>query len=464
MKSLIQRLFFKNVSTKPEGAQKVEARPDQTVSVNQASTTSNTAVIAQNTLIGIGARRPVIAETGDVVGYEFSIPGTAIERLKNSTDKRANAAYIACVTTSALLAVNVGKIGFARIPAYLLDQGMTLHDCAGIWVSIEHIPTLNAGDVKTNTDWNAFAQFVQRLKAVGAKVGWEPHLLEYAKLNLELAPDFVLLRQGEASIAALVEVRQNLPEPFKALPTFATDLRSEEELESALLGSISYVCGAFSLSKSLPDTPMRPPVPPDVIRLVSLMNLLNSDAELSTVVADIKGDVGLSYRLLSLMRSAKYANRQTSLNIEQAVLTLGRDELYRVLSVLLLRYTGTRRVSSALEEIALWRSRFLELLANARHEPMPGNFFTLGLVSMLGSILKQDLADVVQKIAIPEPAKNALLQEDGPWYTYLKIALEIEAHKLSDNSLLTTEFGGQQRVLELSDRAWDWAAEQSRRN
>ena len=164
-----------------------------------------------------------------------------------------------------------------------------------------------------------------------------------------------------------------------------------------------------------------------------------------------------------MMKSAKYANYAEGLNIEQAVLALGRDELHRTLSVMLLRYTDARKVSSALEEIALWRSRLLELLAIDRGEPVPGHFFTMGLVSMLGCILKQELTKVVEKFSLAEPAKQALLTKEGPWSAYLLVALEVEQQRLDATSLRLEDFGGSDRIMALSDMAWDWAAEQSKR-
>jgi EAL and modified HD-GYP domain-containing signal transduction protein len=378
--------------------------------------------------------------------------------LNLSQDQRAKTAYVACAITSACLVGKTKKIGFARIPLNFFDPEMHLQACSNIWVGIES----SRSSIEVGANLALLAQFIQRLRSAGAKVGWGATLFEIGKSTFEMTPDFVLFSQVDKPISALVATRKNWPDSLKVLPTVATDLRCEEDLEGALHGGINYVCGAFNLSKEAPEKSTRQPIPPDVVRLLSLMNLLISDAEISIVANDIKGDVGLTYRLLSIMKSANYANQQAVLNIEQAVLTLGRDELYRILSVMLLRYTGTRKVSSALEEIALWRSRFLELLAIDRSEAIPGNFFTLGLVSMLGCILKQELVDVVQRITMPEPAKQALLMMEGPWYAYLLVAMEVEGQKLSANNSVLEYFGGSQRVLELSDVAWDWAADKSK--
>jgi EAL and modified HD-GYP domain-containing signal transduction protein len=377
-----------------------------------------------------------------------------------SPNQRVKSAHVACAVTSAHLVGKASRIGLARIPAHFLDPDMQLQNCSGVWVGIEFQWT----QAHLEESVGKAAQLTQKFRSAGAKVGWDASFFEMRKFNVGMSADFVLLQQGEAPISELIAARSALPQELKALPTVATDLRCEGDLEAALQGRINFVCGAFSLSKVTSSSAARPPIAPDVARLIDLMNLLMSDGEFSKVVNEIKGDVGLTYRLLSMMKSANFANYQAVENIEQAVLTLGRNELYRILSVMVLRYSGTRKVSSALEEIALWRSRFLELLAIDRKEVNPGNFFTLGLVSMLGSILRQELSDVVQKIAMPEPAKQALLTADGPWHGYLLVAMEVEGQKLGDENSVVAKFGGSERVLELSAIAWEWAAQKSKRS
>jgi EAL and modified HD-GYP domain-containing signal transduction protein len=129
--------------------------------------------------------------------------------------------------------------------------------------------------------------------------------------------------------------------------------------------------------------------------------------------------------------------------------------------MLLVQFAGSRRASSALQEMALWRSRMLELLAIENHEAVADQFFTLGLASMLGLILKISQAEVVSTLNLPPLASQALLEQSGPWYPYLQIVMRVEAHTLDQSAELAAQFGGTARLLALSDQAWRWAAEQA---
>lgn len=414
---------------------------------------------ALNALVGIGSRRPVISDSGEVIGYEFCVHADVLLRLSGPEHARKRLAYVVSVLTSARLISKMGKVGFARLPAHWLDEDMALGNCHGVWVGVESpiqpvTPAVDPGSV---------ARCLGRLKEAGAKVGWAVTFVGISKSEFGLVPDFVLLHQGGAPISGMLAARKHWPQDVAGLPVVATDLASEEDLELALQGGIAYVCGAYSRSAAVAGPVTGGRVPPDVLRLNRLMGRLISDADLPEIVDEIKGDVGLSYRLLGMMKSAKFANLQAGASVEQAVRTLGRDELYRSLSVMLLRYSGKRKVSSALEEIALWRARFLELLAIDQQEFAPGQFFTLGLVSMLGPILKLEPAQMVQGLVLPEPARQALLDQSGPWHAYLQVAMAFEGQTLDPNDALTVRFSGMERIREMSDSAWTWAAEHAQR-
>ncbi len=455
IRRLVSGLFQgKDATNQPQPvARPVASTPKSTPVPQQTSQSS-----ALNNLIEVGSRRPVIGSAGTVIGYEFCLPPRVIGRLNVPGEQRAKSAYVLSLIASARLVGAAGKIGFAKLQAHWLGSEVPLQNCAGVWVCIES----SAGPNAPQVGLDGLAVLVQRLQGARAKVGWEATYAGIGASNFGVTPDFVVMNQGETPFSALVNARKSWPASLLGLPTLATDLSSEEDLELAMTEGISYACGAFHGSSVAPAPSSQQRVPPGVARLTNLMNLLVSDAELPAIANEIKGDIGLSYRLLNLMQSAKFASRYAALSVEQAVMALGRDELYRVLSIMLLRFGGTRKVSSALEEVALWRARFLELLAMERGEKAPGHFFTMGLVSMLSSLFRQDLTVIAADIAMADEARRALLQHDGPWRDYLRLAVNVETQDLDPDGPLATAFGGPAKIHALSDAAWAWAAEQSK--
>lgn len=443
LQRLSQRLFGQPAKPKPApptARSQTAARP----TAPQETAAQSHAVCA---LVAVGARRPLIATDGAIAGFEFCIDAEILRRLRLRTDHRGRAAYVSATLTSARLMAQSGRIGFARVPADWLVHATDATDAALAWVGIEPAPLAQQG-----TDLlEAAAALVAKLRAAGAKVGWG------STLDLGLTPDFVLVHQAAEPMDALLQTINQRPEPLRQLPTLITDIEKTEDVELALAGGASYACGSLAPAAFTVSPTEARPIPPEAQRVGQLLNQLVIGTDTSVIVSDIKSDVGLSYRLLRRINSASFAQLNGDASIDQAVLMLGRNELYRWLSLLLVQFGGKRKVSSALQEITLWRSRLLELLAMENKEAIPSQLFTLGLASMLGPLLKLSPDDVVATLNLPGPARQALLEQTGPWYAYLQMALLVEGQRLAEQPELAEPFGGVERVMALADDAWAWA-------
>ena len=409
---------------------------------------------AMTALQSLGARRPLISSEGHIVGFEFHVGEQTFQRLVLRGDHHAQAAHALAVLASARLIGQSGKIGFARVPSAWLFQASDTQAGPGTMVGLEH----DGDSDPTPQVLHDTEQAVRRLRNAGAKVGWT------AQTSLQAVPDFLMLHQRAMPMAELLQSIRLLPKAWADVPVLATDIANLDDLELALHHGISWGCGAPTSRSTAPDSDKNLPVPPEVRRIGHLLHQLVTGAETLEIVAEIKGDVGLAYRLLRRINSASFAQLSPGTTIEQAAMILGRNELYRWFSMLLIQFAGQRKTSSALQEIALWRSRLMELLALEKEDPAAGQMFTLGLASMLGLLLKTSPAEIISALNLPEPARQALLEQTGPWYVYLKTATELEHPSQLESSAGLELFGGRSRVLELSDQAWTWAAANSHRD
>jgi EAL and modified HD-GYP domain-containing signal transduction protein len=402
-------------------------------------------------LAAISARRPLIASSGAVAGFEFRIGDEVTRCLKRQSDAHARAARVAALLASAYRIGQTGRIGFARMPAAWLVHVTGADVGPGVMIGLESTPSA----VPIPQSSVAIEQAVLTLRARGVQIGWEPDF------DAHLPPDFVMLRQGANAMSTLLDARGTWPPAWQGLPILVTDICDVEELEMALYNGVTYVCGVLDRETSSSDPASQQPVPPEVRRVGLLLNQLVAGADTAVIVNEIKGDIGLSYRLLRLINNATYAQLGGHASVEQAVLLLGRYELYRWLSMLLVEFAGSRKAVSAMQELTLWRSRLLELMAMEQREDAPDQFFTLGLASMLGQLLKISQAEVVSTLNLPAYAAQALLEQAGPWHPYLELTKRLEARTLHLGAEPTPHFGDTARLLMLSDQAWRWAAEQN---
>jgi len=436
----------------PAAPERVEPAPlNEPVVIRQPAPAPSTAM---HSLAAVGARRPLVSAGGRLVGFEFCLTPRLLQRLNRKADGVAQAAHVAALLASAQLLVGTGRMGLARIPADWLSHVTRLPACKGVHVSID-TPLQDMSQAELA---GPLVEAAQHLRSGGALIGWDASLRDASGAEFWLEPDFVFMRQGDASLEAMLASARMSSRDFQDMISVASDMASLQDLEAALQHGVTYVCGAL-VDEVASAQGRGSVVPPEIQRVGHLMSLLLTDAPLNSVVDDIKGDVGLSYRLLSRLGSASMAQLNNVASIDDAVLLSGRNELYRWLSVLLLHYGGRRKASSALEEVALWRGRFMELLAQHLQESAPGQLFTLGLASRLGLILHLEPAELADVLRLPDPARQALLSGNGPWLPYLQMADRMELGSSDDEQALFAAFGGAELVAQLSDQAWKWAAD-----
>ncbi|MBC7681235.1 MAG: HDOD domain-containing protein [Ferruginibacter sp.] len=454
--------FFQRVLSKLLGGNPAPAAPPprargtrpQPVVTKPATAVASAPVVAppaRPTPVALAARRPLMGSNGQVAGFEFRIDNSALRALAIGADPVAQAAHVAAVLVAARLVAMDGRIGFARLPVAWLALAVVPKNDAGTVIGVEFDAL--AVPLSSEVMFGVEAK-VAEFRAVGAKLAWG------VGQAMGSNPDFLLVRP--ATPEAITGLIATLKAPHAGLaniPFIATDMASVEDMERALQGGVRLACGSLIASDKASNLGNAGPLAPEVGRVAQLISKLAAGADTSAIVGDIKGDIGVSVRLLQRMNSASYAHLGGISSIDQAVMLLGRNDLHRWLSLMLVQFAGSRQLSSALQEVALWRARLLELLAMERGESEPGRFFTLGLGSMLGLILKMTPADVVATLSLPPEGAQALLSQSGPWYLYLRTAMNVENQTASEASAAADGFTSAARVLELSSQAWDWAAE-----
>jgi EAL and modified HD-GYP domain-containing signal transduction protein len=393
-----------------------------------------------------------MASNGDVVGFEFRIDDAVLQALAHSGDVAAQAAHVAAVLVAARLVAINGRIGLARLPAAWMAYAVVAKNESGTVIGLELDPD---APLEPSVQQKAVAVAAQ-FRAVGAQLAWDAASPLGPAPDL---PDFLLVRPAPRQVASeWVQSISTRPAELQGIPVIATDLSNIEDLELALQGGVRLASGSLTARAAVTPQQKVSVLSPDLVRLAQLLGQLASGAETAAITRAIKGDVSVSVRLLQRMNSASFAHLGGVSSIDQAVLMLGRNDLHRWLSLMLTQFADKRKLSSTLQEVALWRARLLELLATERGESEPGRFFTLGLASMLGIILKISPEEVVSTLNLPPEAAQALAHT-GPWYVYLRTLQQLENQTASQASAVADGFRSAERLQELSGQAWAWAAE-----
>lgn len=241
-------------------------------------------------------------------------------------------------------------------------------------------------------------------------------LVEYVKLNIQ--------EVAEGQMPGLVKVLRKFP-----VKLVACRVETSQQAETCRTLGFDYFQGYYFEHPALlaDHNPSS-----NKLIVIQLLNLLMGEAEISQLEENISRDAGLSFKLLRLINSAAMGQSQEISSIRRALITLGRQQLYRWLTLIL--FAGTSDTPpSALVTTAVVRGRLSELLGQQIFQGQPGmrdkldQLFITGMFSLMEPLLKLPLEKILREIRLPENIASALQHETGTYGSVLTLIKAIEA-------------------------------------
>ena len=161
--------------------------------------------------------------------------------------------------------------------------------------------------------------------------------------------------------------------------------------------------------------------------VVDLLNAIKRQAEYAELANIAWRDPALAFRLLRFVNSAAVGLREKIDRLRTAMNYVGRDELYRWLTLLLFSSKKPSPLDYALRENALVRAKLAEKLADGRMPPKDRDeAFVVGILSVIDALLEMPMADALAQLSLPEPVTQALLHRQGKYAPYLSLAIACE--------------------------------------
>jgi EAL and modified HD-GYP domain-containing signal transduction protein len=139
----------------------------------------------------------------------------------------------------------------------------------------------------------------------------------------------------------------------------------------------------------------------------------------------ISEDPGLSLKLVKLANSAFFASRHRVGTIRQALMTLGSVAVRRWAMMLVLADVHDR--PTHLLELGLQRARLCELVAARTPGAETDRAFTVGLFSVVDSLLGMRMSMLLEDLPFDERTNRALGEHDGPEGRLLASVMAYEA-------------------------------------
>ncbi|MEW6590092.1 MAG: HDOD domain-containing protein [Pseudomonadota bacterium] len=185
-----------------------------------------------------------------------------------------------------------------------------------------------------------------------------------------------------------------------------------------------------------------PTMGPSRAKVLDLMNRVRTGAEQPELAAQFRQDPALSVRLLRYVNSPGMGLLNKVGGIEQALMVMGQDKLYRWLTMILFTGGQAQELDSAVLENALVRGRVAEQLAGrALFAKARDEIFVAGLFSLLDVVMRTPMEQVLKQISLPAEITEAILHGKGPYAPYLALAIACEQDDQSSMEALAKEIG-----------------------
>lgn len=193
--------------------------------------------------------------------------------------------------------------------------------------------------------------------------------------------------------------------------------------------------------------------------VLDMLNQIRSEAEPGALAATALRDPAVVVKLLNMANSPLYGLPRKVASIEEAIALLGRDALYRWLSLALFNIEGNSGRDSTLLVLALCRAALLEGLASDKGKQTADEAFLVGLLSIADSLLDLPMNEVLAHIHLPAAVKAALLHNEGHHARILQLAIMLERCRLDQAVVLAGALQiGPAALIDSYRKALGWAS------
>lgn len=270
--------------------------------------------------------------------------------------------------------------------------------------------------LKSITSSDEIVERCQALRSLGYRVALDnPHLCEGSELLLPCA-DFVKIDIQSVNLAELGKIFMQFNAP--SVKMIAEKVETEKQFEACKSAGFQLFQGFYFAH---PETFTAKVINASFDSVLNILNKVSQDADNKVIEAGFKRDAALSFKLLRYINSVGFGLSCEVQSINHALSILGTNQLYRWLTLLMVT-AGENSTPPALMKTSITRGRLTELLGEGYFDKKDrDNLFIVGVFSLLDAILKMPIDQVLEKIQLPEPVVEALLNREGVYGPFLQL-------------------------------------------
>ena len=324
-------------------------------------------------------------------------------------------------------AVLLEALVLAEVPAFAQERIALVPLSAEAVAAGLHLPLVAPHTVFLLDHQDAGA--VAALRAAGNQVALRGISLKEEDGALLSQADLALVSLHQHPLAEFQTLCKQLHLRHPNLKLVVEGIDSWEEQRMCLSWGASYFMGQFLTTADHVDPDAR--IDQSRMTSIELLNLLRTDAELPAMIEVAKRDPGMTYQVLQWANAPVNGQATKVTSLQQAFMVLGRNQLYRGLTVSMFRLGAgaNQERDESLLEVALTRARFLETcskLPQAKRDEL----FLVGLLSLFDVLLGVPMDKLVDKMHLSDDIRDVLLGRESVYSPYLTMVLLLQRDKV----------------------------------
>jgi len=388
--------------------------------------------VARGTLAALEfflARQPILDRNQELVAYELLFRNARVDSARFTSDLSATASVISHVSQLGLDRVIGDSLGYLNVDAEVLMSDIfqflpreklileiveTMKVTPEILVRIGEL--VQSGFRFALDDVTGNSEDVQKLLP----------LIEVIKIDLKDMP-----------VSTLSKLIPHFKQFNKKL--LAEKVETLEQFKLCLDLGFDYFQGYYFAK---PIILSGKKLSPSQMTITNLMALITSDADSAKIEQTIKQDISVGLNLLRLVNSAGIGAQRRINSLSHALIVLGRTQLQRWLQIMLYAEPSKGNYGvTPLLMLATTRGKLLELMAKKMKPDQHGmadTAFTVGIMSLMDTLFRMPMAEILEQIAVTDEVSDALLSRKGSYGHMLKLVEYLERIEDAGSLLLPT--------------------------
>lgn len=382
-------------------------------------------------------RTPMLDRERNLFAYEI------VFHREPGDDENLLRSVLSTITDGSLTRLVRGNRAFLNLPPELLPEDSDV---------LLHQPRLGVVVPSSVADDERLMRQLQQMAERGCQL-----LLEAGDLDLEADRSMQLLLQMVQLVR--LDATALSPETLKerveslharGLRVILGQVNEHETHERCIELPIQAVQGRFLL---MPQPVAVPVLTGNRMSMLRLMGALQQDnpgpVELGNIIRD---DAVLSYKLLSCVNSAYFALPRQLKSVQQAAIFFGVTRMRNWIETMSMCSMDDQ--PPELLRAALIRAHMCEKLATGMPNGGPETAFTVGLFSLLDTLMCAPMDFLLSHLRLVPEVSDALTDHSGPFGSLLKQILTWEAGKMTSESATPQRI---QRMAAVYLSATQWA-------